>query len=342
MFHKELKVFLFGDYRNNNGPENVNRNLIKNCNQSFFYEKSKNKIFNKLERLFYLIKCDVIVYSGIKNKFWLAIAKIFNKKTIYLMHGCICYENKINKLQISEKIINYEKEFLKSVDLVLTVSEQYKYWVSNYFSNLKINIHFLNLGIEKADNHIINKKLTENSKISIIVAGGDRIQKNNIEVCKAVEILSKKLKKEIEIKICGEKNFQENIFENYVHSISMGMLSQKEFYEELKKSSLFIVNSEVESFGLAAIDALLCDCSVLISENSGIRSILDLKDEEIIYDVHNSCEIAKKIEFVLNNKNSTRILSKIDFEHYSWKKVADRLYRICNALYQGNDYKKIK
>lgn len=103
----------------------------------------------------------------------------------------------------------------------------------------------------------ISKKEND-KKIRIIVAGGERIQKNNIEVCKAIEILSNNLEKDIELKICGRKYYQENLFEKYRHSIYVGMLPYKEFCKELEKSDIFILNSEVESFGLSPVDALLC------------------------------------------------------------------------------------
>lgn len=187
----------------------------------------------------------------------------------------------------------------------------------------------------------ISKKEND-KKIRIIVAGGDRIQKNNIEVCKAIEILANNLEKNIELKICGRKYYQENLFEKYRHSIYVGMLPYKEFCKELEKSDIFILNSEVESFGLSAVDALLCGCSVLISKNSGITFVLDLREEDLIYDVHNPIEIAEKIKIILDKRNSKRILSTIDFEHYTWKQVSERLYKICYALYTGKEYKKIK
>ena len=147
MNFQKFRVFLFGSYINNAGPDNVNRNLIENCQYELLYTKTKGKIIKRLEWIFNLLRCDVVVFSGLKSNFWMAMAGIFNKKTIYLMHGCISYETRINKLQVEEKILDYEKEFLKSVDLILPVSEQYKNWVLAQFPEFKNKTHYLNSGI---------------------------------------------------------------------------------------------------------------------------------------------------------------------------------------------------
>ena len=95
-----------------------------------------------------IISSDIVAFSGFgKNKFWLFLCKLLRRKTIYLMHGCATYETKINKLYVKQKILDFEKKFLESVDLVLPVSEQYKNWVMQQFPSIEKKIHFLNLGI---------------------------------------------------------------------------------------------------------------------------------------------------------------------------------------------------
>lgn len=185
-------------------------------------------------------------------------------------------------------------------------------------------------------------KKENNEKISIIVAGGDRIQKNNIEVCKAVELLSERINKKIELQICGRRYYDNDLFLEYPHTTYLGMLPNEQFMEKLRDSHVFVLNSEVESFGLSAVDALRAGCNILISKNSGIRSILSLSEEDIIFDTHNPSEIADKIEKLLSKNNCKRILDSIDFDHYSWESVAGRLYRICEAVYKGENYNLIR
>ncbi len=345
MNNKEFKIFLFGSYKNNTGPDNVNRNLINNYQHTIFYEKITNPILKRIERLFYILKCDVVVFSGLCNiTFWLNLSKFLKKKTVYLMHGYVSYEKEINKLELNNNIENIEKEYFKKVDLILPVSEKYKNWIVKKVPEIKEKTYFLNLGIEA--NITTDYKNFKNSKskekIVIVVAGGDRIQKNNIDVCVAVELLSKRIEQEIELQIYGRKYLNVDTFSQYPHTTYCGMVSQEIFYERLKNSNIFILNSEVESFGLSVVNALLCGCNVLISENSGILSVIDLEENDIIHNTHNPKEIADKLEAVLKNENFERILSKIDFEHYSWQNVSERLYKICYALYKGTDYSSIR
>ena len=87
------------------------------------------------------------MYSGLKSKIWVVLSRVFRKKTVYLMHGCLTYEAAINRLNIKKKVLDFEREFLESVDLVLPVSEQYKNWVIQQFPSIEKKIHFLNSGI---------------------------------------------------------------------------------------------------------------------------------------------------------------------------------------------------
>ena len=148
MKDKEIKVFLLGSYKNNAGPDNVNRCLIENSTYNLMHVEKAGRIVKRIEILCKIISSNVVVFSGFgKNKFWLFLCKFLRKKTIYLMHGCATYETKINNLNVKKKILDFEKEFLELVDLVLPVSEQYKNWVIQQFPGIEKKIHFLNSGI---------------------------------------------------------------------------------------------------------------------------------------------------------------------------------------------------
>ena len=146
----------------------------------------------------------------------------------------------------------------------------------------------------------------------------------------------------IELQVCGRQYYEKNVFEGYSHTTYLGMLPNEQFLEKLRNADIFILNSEVESFGLSAVDALSMGCNVLISQNSGVRSILYLTDEDIIFNPHDKLEIANKIENILLKNNAERILDAIDFEQYSWKSVSERLYKICEKLYRCESYDVVR
>lgn len=150
MKDSKLNVFLLGSYRNNEGPDNVNRCLLENSPYDFLHIERKGRLTKRVEILCKIIRSKVIVFSGFgKNYFWMFLAKFLKRKTIYLMHGCVIYETKIKQLNVKKKILYFEKEFLESVDLVLPVSEEYENWVIQQFPGIEKKIHFLNSGISE-------------------------------------------------------------------------------------------------------------------------------------------------------------------------------------------------
>lgn len=113
------------------------------------------------------------------------------------------------------------------------------------------------------------------------------------------------------------------------HTLYCGQVNQDAFLSELSLSKLYVVNSIFETFSLTVVEALNCGCSVLVSQYAGITGLLNLTDEDIIYDPFNSEEIANKIMHLLNKPNCDRISRQIDYEKYSFKNMIDGLYFIC-------------
>ena len=125
------KILFVGQYKGNNGPCNVNKEYIRALTQSFNYIKSSNKVFKTMEIFFKCIRSKMLVISGIcmDNTISLRLFKLFNKKVIYIMHGCVEFETDIDNLPNNEKNVNYEREVLEKSDLILAVSEKYMDWV---------------------------------------------------------------------------------------------------------------------------------------------------------------------------------------------------------------------
>ncbi len=311
------KIYFHGDYRAFSGPSNANRYILDSADGRFDYQKSKNKYIKRAEYLLKVILNDVTVFAGgdLYANAGIKLAKKFGKKTVYLMHGLYLYESKINGIQPEQKFLDSEIFILENVDLILCVSSVYAEWVKNYFPHLREKISFVNSGINAFEKK--NLKPYEKREIAVAVAGGDLPQKNNEKVCQAV---SKFNDENIVLNIYGKKKPENK------NKFFKGELRQDLFFSELENTKLFVVNSTVESFSLAAADALERGCSILLSKDSGIRSILNLEDTDIIYDTENEEEIAEKIKYLLENPNNERIVSSIDFEKVSWKKTAENLY----------------
>ena len=65
-------------------------------------------------------------------------------------------------------------------------------------------------------------------------------------------------------------------------------LDKESYYNKLDEISLYVIASEVETFGLSIADALNCNCSLLMSDNVGGASIMKTKDEDLITEINNN------------------------------------------------------
>lgn len=331
-----------GDLSQNNGPANVNKNLIKYLKCTKIDTKSKNKVILFFEVLISLFKCKIFIFSSNyrTNYVIFIIATFFGKKTVYLMHGCSQLDAKINKVKNADRMIKMEKSLVKNVGLILVVSETYMNLVKNIFSNDKKKFHFLTSGID-----LNLKQITQESpRINNIIAvcGGNRFIKCNNNVSLAIKELNNKNQKKIYLNIYGLLYQNNECIETSEYVKIKGRLKQEELYKELRKTKLFILNSKYESFGLSIIDALLCGCNILISNNCGIKDMLSLGENDVINDYNDLEEIQKKIEYNLTHDNNERILRSIDYNKYSWQSVSNRLEEIINLYSNGKDYKNVK
>lgn len=319
------KILLIGDFKLNCGPANVNRELINNSNGVIKYIIFENKYIKFLETLIKILLNNVIIISGYSTKslFYTKLANLFNKKVIYIMHGCIKYENEINKLKLNKKYIERELIFLKNVNLILCVSEHYSKWVKNYYPEISNKIDFLNNGIPNIKSYNITNKKKNNNVYKISLIGGNRNIKNNLIVCKAIEqLIDEGLN--IEVKLFG-RNYEDNEEINLANVKYEGMVSKEVLNKELQESNLYICNSHVEPFGLSVIDALFAGCDIVINKNVGSSSIFDIEEKYIIQNENDILEIKEKINYTLKNPNNKKIIKTIkdgcDFENASKKLI---------------------
>lgn len=325
-----MKRFLFvGNYKSNAGPANVNRNFVENADQSMEFIKSYNNKY--LSRLVQIIKCILyrnIVFSGGIPSIEFFLTRILRKRIYLIMHGCARYENKINLLGYSESFLKYEDLVLSKVYKIIAVSENYANWVKQYYPQYKDKITYVNNGIDINDTYFSHIVRTDNKR-SIALTGGNRFQKCNMEVCKAVELLNKD---GYNIVVHSFGRFYPNGDDilQFPFVKKMGQMDKNKYYDELKHIDLMVVNSEVESFGLVVGDALNCGCSLLIAQNVGALSIFrDLHEEDIVRNNHDIKELAKKIAYLLDNSNIQRMYNSVDRKECSTKQAFYNLKKIC-------------
>lgn len=320
------RYLFIGGTEGNTGPDNVNKGIVSNLPSNFFVISSGSKIKKYVNTFQYVIRCNIVIISGISKigMYAMKLAKIFGKKTIYIMHGCNEIEFKLNQMSPDEKALKYEKYFLNNSDLILAVSERYSKLIQEKYPVCVGRMNYLHNGVDKVN---FNCNGVQREKGRIIAVGGDRKLKNNIAVANAVAKLddSKKLM------VYGHLYHPDNLPKG--HNIEFkGLVSQEQLYKEMSQSELFVLNSTLESFGLTVFDALQCGCSILVSNAAGALDILNATEHDVIYDPMNENEITKKIDYLLQYPNNERLMKNLDFDKISYKAEVERLEQFCVKL----------
>lgn len=322
-----MKKYLFiGNTNENTGPANVNKGIVKHLSSSFCTSFSNNKLCKYLNSVIKTFFCEVIVVSGLSKvgMYSSKLGKFFGKKTIYIMHGCNEIEISLNKMPVNKKALKYEKYFLTNADLILPVSKRYSEMIQEKYPICVGRTSYLHNGVDKAD---LNWVTVQREKGRVIAVGGDRKLKNNIVVANAVSKLddSKKLM------VYGHLYHPDDLPKGKNIEFK-GLVSQKQLYEEMAKSELYVLNSIYEPFALSVFDALLCGCSILVTNVAGALELLDVTEHDVIYDPMNKDEIAEKIEYLLQHPNNERLIKNLDFDKISYEAEVKRLEQFCEML----------
>ena len=322
------RYLFIGGTEGNTGPDNVNKGIVSNLPSNFFVISNGNKVKKYVNAFLYIVRCNIVIVSGVSKigMYAMKLAKIFGKKTIYILHGCNEIEFKVNQMPSDEKALKYEKYFLNNSDLILAVSERYSKLIQKRYPVCVGRIDYLHNGVNKVN---FDCNAVQREKGRIIAVGGDRKLKNNIVVANAVAKLddSKKLM------VYGHLYHPDDLPK--VKNIEFkGLVSQKQLYEEMMKSELFVLNSVYESFALSVFDALLCGCSILITNVAGALELLNVTEYDVIYDPMNKDEIAEKIEYLLQHPNNERLMKNLNFDKISYEAEVKRLEQFCEMLCQ--------
>lgn len=319
------KILFVGDFKDNSGPSNVNKKL-KNCFTSEFrIIGDGNRYIRVLKAIFKVLFSQIVVVSGVTRMgcFCVKTAKALRKKTVYIMHGCDEYEQKLNGVTETSDGVRFERFLMENADVLLPVSKTFMNWVKERYPKYANKTNYIFNGIDVPTKEF--KNIPKQPR-SIAVSGGDMPRKNNIPVVKAVEGMGES----ITLTVFGA--IEHSGIKESSSVVCKGALENDVFLRQLAEKEIFILNSLFESFSLAAAEALMLGCSVLISQHAGILDILELEESDIIFDPNDESEIARKIKYLFENPNNRRIVDKLQLDEYSWESSVKRLKTICAEL----------
>lgn len=324
-----MKILLFGDWRENAGPANVNKSLIKHSDKDLLYIKSQSKILRFFETFYKLFRSDVVVFSAYGGMRMFKWSKKLGKKIAILKHGDLKFEGEANHIIVPQGQIDADFERQDIADAIICVSERYAGWIEHHYPQYKGKITWINNGVD-----IVPRPKVKKDPNVIAVGGGNRYVKNNINVCRAVEKLNKE-GYNLKLKSFGFVYDGIPSLSSFPFVEVMGQMDKDAYYAELDKVNLYIDAAYYEPFGLAMADALICNCSLLVSENVGFLSIVKSEETDVVHNCEDVDEIAEKIKYLLNHSNADRLVKSINPETSSEAYAYKRLKWICQGLLEG-------
>ena len=117
------------------------------------------------------------------------------------------------------------------------------------------------------------------------------------------------------------------LYSNFLNTLAKDL---NKFYSNAK---VFIYPSLYEGFGLPILEAMACKTAVITSNTS---SMPEVGGDAVLYiNPKSTNDIAKKLEYLLKNKQLQKELSKKGFKRskqFTWDKTAKETYNVYKKL----------
>lgn len=327
-----MRILVLGPMMSNGGPDNANKQIVSHwpASDDVVVLSSQSKGSRIIEALYKGMNCDVILSLGvgIDDRVPCRVLSAFGKPYVHFCHGYMPYENQINHLGLSERKMQAIVGHLERATYLVTNSNVQKRFIAAQLPSVAEKIKGFPLGVDAFEprNHTLHA-----GTAVIAVSGGSRPVKGNDTVAKAVTLL-KSEGMDCVLRVYGHRYAKNSSFDDACHETNaqlMGQVTHEEFDRDLQTTDLFVMNSRYEPFGLSAIDALRNGASVLLSQNCGVKEILNLEPNDIIEDCDDAGEIAQKMAYLLERPNAWRLYRSLDFSSINWNCVVSRIRTIC-------------
>ena len=113
----------------------------------------------------------------------------------------------------------------------------------------------------------------------------------------------------------------------------MGQQPQEKLPYYYSAADVVVMPSHYESFGLVALEAMACGTPVVVSDVSGVSSLIGAERGKLITSVNNPLLLANQIGRLLTNREIlTKLQKKVSqkVQKYTWNKTALEMHKIYN------------
>lgn len=182
------------------------------------------------------------------------------------------------------------------------------YTVSSYAKEKMLEIYNQNSEVicNAVDSDIFfpREAYTDKEKIELTIIGSEDFKFKNIgEILQAYRILAKKYSN-ISLNWITQTQPTQNPEKAIVNP------PQKEIGEILRKTDIYICNSEYESFGLPTLEAMTCGSAIITTDTGGMRDFVRENENGLIVKKHDLSDLIEKIEMLIIDKQLRQKLSQ--------------------------------
>lgn len=255
-----------------------------------FVQVSKGEDIKK-----YIPECDIIVATS-----WKCIYESVksNKAPV------VFFEQGGSHLFETENIEHNKLEIIKQrIGLV-----QFVYTVSSYARDKMQELYNQNSKVicNSVDSKIFfpRESYEEKENIEVAIIGSEDFKFKNVgEILEVYRILAKKYKN-LSLNWITQTQPTKNPENAIVNP------PQKEIGEILRRTDIYICNSEYESFGLPTLEAMTCGAAIITTDTGGMRDFIKENENGLIVKKHDKNDLIQKIEILINDKELRESLAR--------------------------------
>lgn len=218
---------------------------------------------------------------------------------------------------------------------IITVSEETKNALIQKYGVKPERINVVYNGVDST--YIDSIDVTQKYRNSIIFVGRLAPHKHVDELIKVIELLKKDFG-DIRLKIIGngiEKDNLIKIVDDLNLNDQVDFLSDLEYCEvikEMKRSSILVLPSTREGFGMVLAEANACSIPVIAYKSGGVVEVIEDGKNGFLVKPHDINELSDKIRFLLLNEDTRRDMGnygrKKVQESFNWEKIVDEIIEI--------------
>ena len=261
-------------------------------------------------------------------------------KVVACIHDLIPFKTEMENIGIIDNYRRNLENTIKRSDCIITVSENSKKEIMEYFSVPEERIHIVYDGVDvQRYDGVLSKEISDSvvekynlPKKYILYFGSNRKHKNVETVVNAYAKLDEAVKTEYSLVLSNPSNDIQQLvrklnLENNVTYVER--VSEQEKVVIYQKASLFVLVSFYEGFGIPLLEAMAASVPVITSNCSSLPEVAG--DAAILVDPHDvDCLKEKMTEVLYSVELRNQLIEKghQNIKRFNWDSAASSLHEI--------------